>query len=191
MSHHICCFLEVGMHPSQLASLADGWHPLSWCRGWHIWRTPCELALAQAGRVKLQNVLENSWGPNGLWRLLVFIRPDFLIQQQNFFQEPAGICQTARSPRHWRKYQSLTARPIDGSFSNRVKSPSDPPVGSWKSDGVRQYRVPVFLQLLVGRRELPGDTCWHLLKYGFLSSAPGFLNLRLNSILRFACTRST
>ena len=31
---------------------------------------------------------------------LVFTRPDFLIQQQNFSQEPAGICKTAGTDLH-------------------------------------------------------------------------------------------
>ena len=35
-----------------------------------------------------------------LWRLLVFIRPDFLIIQQNFFQEPVGICKRTGTDLH-------------------------------------------------------------------------------------------
>ena len=40
-------------------------------------------------------MLQNEWGQNRLWIPFVFTRPDLLIQQQNFSQDPAGICKTA------------------------------------------------------------------------------------------------
>lgn len=82
-------------HPN----IPDGEVPGAGAGAGATWRALYKLVLAQAGGVYLQSLLENGWGQNRLWRLLLFTRPDFLIQH-NFSHEPAGTCKTAGTDLH-------------------------------------------------------------------------------------------
>lgn len=65
-----------------------------------------------------------------------------------------------RGKRPWSKFLTGGKWPPgkEGNLIDRVKCPSGPQVGSWKSDGVRQSRVPEFFELLVGKRKHQGTS---------------------------------